>query len=151
MLCSSVNVFIYRSSHSPKISERLHKIQHKGIAKALIQIANVPFERRNNSIIAYTFQSCKLIAVYYIKNKATERRINLFRLVDGSEGHYSLIKIFSKLIQRLTRSATNRRHDPSQITVQTALNRYNEQTTENSSRLKSQIGFWKFAIPFPLQ
>ena len=72
-----------------------------------------PFEKSNNaSNIVYQLDNHKLVAVYYSKNETGKRRINLFRLVDGSKSHNCLIKKFSNLLQRLTRSEKKRRQVP---------------------------------------
>ena len=51
-----------------------------------------------------------MVAVFYSKNKNSKRRVNLLRLVSGSKTHYCLIKNFSNLLQRLTRSENKRRN-----------------------------------------
>ena len=70
-----------------------------------------PFEKRNNvSINVYQLENGKLVAVFYSKNKNSKRRVNLLRLVNGSKTHYCLIKNFSNLLQRLTRSEKKRKN-----------------------------------------
>ena len=100
---------IYPKSHK-EIVKRL-KFNAKRMPMPLSSIA--PFEKSNNvSINVYQLDNHKLVVVYYSKNKTSKRRINLFRLVDGSKSHYCLIKIFSNLLQLLTRSEKKRRQGP---------------------------------------
>ena len=51
-----------------------------------------------------------MVAVFYSNNKSSKRRVNLLRLVSVCKTHYCLIKNFSNLLQRLTRSEKKRKH-----------------------------------------
>ena len=74
-------------------------------------LSTIPtFERSNDvSIKVYQLERRNLVAVYYSKQKFSKRRINLLRLVVGSNSHYCLITNFSNLLQRLTRSESKRK------------------------------------------
>jgi len=115
LYCVAASIFsfigraIYPKSHKENV-KRL-KFNAKRMPMPLSSIA--PFEKSNNvSINVYQLDNHKLVAVYYSKNKTSKRRINLLRLVDGSKSHYCLIKNFSNLLQRLTRSEKKRRQGP---------------------------------------
>ena len=69
------------------------------------------FEKRNSvSINLYQLENDKLVAVFYSMNESSKRQVNLLRLVSGCKTHYCLIKDFSNLLQRLTRSEKKRKH-----------------------------------------
>ena len=80
-------------------------------ARMPMPLSSIPtFERSNDvSINVYQLEGRKLVAVYYSKRKSSKRRINLLRLVEGSNSHYCLITNFSNLLQRLTRSESKRK------------------------------------------
>ena len=89
-------------NHKPNI--KYLKFNSKRMPMPLSSIPS--FEKSNNvSINVYQLEQRKLLAVYYSKNKSSKRRINLLRLIEGSKTHYCLIKNFSNLLQRLTRSS----------------------------------------------
>ena len=115
LYCVAASIFsfigraIYPKSHKDNV--KLLNFNAKRTPMPLTSTA--PFEKSNNvSINVYQLDNRKLVAVYYSKNKTFKRRINLLRLVDGSKSHYRLIKKFSNLLQRLTRSEKKRRQGP---------------------------------------
>ena len=109
-VAASIFSFIVRANYPKSHKGNVKRAKFNAKRKPIPLSSIPPFEKSNNvSFNVYPLDNHHLVAVYYSKNKISKRHINLLRLVDGSKSHYCLIKIFSNLIQRLTRSEKKRR------------------------------------------
>ena len=109
-VAAAIFSFIGRPSHPSNHKENVRRLKFNS-ARMPMPLSSIPtFERSNDvSINVYQLEGRKLVAVYYSKRKSSKRRINLLRLVEGSNSHYCLITNFSNLLQRLTRSESKRK------------------------------------------
>ena len=102
--------FTGRATHTKSHKENVKKLKFNSSRMPISLSSIASFEKRNSvSINVYQQEKCKLVPVFYSKSKSSKRRVNLLRLVSGCKTHCCLIKNFSNLLQRFTRSEKKRK------------------------------------------
>ena len=123
LYCVAAAIFPFngRATYTKSHKENVKKLKFNSSRMPMSLSSIASFEKRNNvSIIVYQLENGNFLAVFYSKNRSCKWRVNSLRLVSGCKTHYCLIKNFSNLLQRLTRSEKKESTAPSLNSVQTA-------------------------------
>ena len=147
LCCVAAAIFSFtgRPSHPSSHKENVRRLKFNS-ARMPMHLSSIPtFERSKDvSINVYQLEGRKLVAVYYSKRKSSKRRINLLRLVEGSNSHYCLITNFSNLLHRLTRSESKRKKGSKSKFCSNSFHLSTRKISENFSSFVSQILHSKF-------